>query len=84
MFSQSLTKGSEQAQISLQRLTTFLETEGATGQISPQLLKKILGMQLINENINLLFADVLILYRFYVGFCRCFTCRPLRLSGRTS
>lgn len=43
MFTQSLTKGSEQAQMSLQRLATFLETESANGRISPKLEKKILG-----------------------------------------
>lgn len=44
MFTQSLTKGSEQAHLSLQRLTSFLEAEGESGQISSQLQKKILGM----------------------------------------
>lgn len=43
MFSQSLTRGSEQAQEALQRLTGFLESEGAHGKISPALQKKVLG-----------------------------------------
>lgn len=45
MFSQSLSKGSEEAQIALQRLTTFLESEGSSGRISPALQKKVLGMR---------------------------------------
>lgn len=44
MFTQSLSKGSEEAQIALQRLTTFLETEGSRSRISPALQKKVLGM----------------------------------------
>lgn len=43
MFTQSLTQGSEQAQIALQKLTGFLEAEGNKGRISPALQKKILG-----------------------------------------
>lgn len=43
MFAQSLSKGSEEAQIALQRLTSFLEVEGASGRISPALQKKVLG-----------------------------------------
>ena len=43
MFEESLTKGSGQAQVALQRLTTFLETEGAKDRISPALQKKVLG-----------------------------------------
>lgn len=45
MFSQSLSKdkGSEEAQIALQRLTAFLEGEGTSGRISPALQKKVLG-----------------------------------------
>lgn len=43
MFSQSLSKGSEEAQVALQRLTSFLEAEGAKGRISPALQKKVLG-----------------------------------------
>lgn len=44
MFSQSLTRGSEQAQTALQRLTGFLESEGVHGRISPVLQKKVLGI----------------------------------------
>lgn len=55
MFAQSLSKGSEEAQIALQRLTSFLETEGASGRISPALQKKVLGIQEISINeINLM------------------------------
>lgn len=47
MFSQSLSKdkdkGSEEAQMALQRLTAFLEGEGTSGRISPALQKKVLG-----------------------------------------
>lgn len=43
MFAQSLSKGSEETQMALQRLTTFLEAEGASGRISPALHKKVLG-----------------------------------------
>lgn len=43
MFVQSLSKGSEEAQDALQRLTSFLEVEGASGRISPALQKKVLG-----------------------------------------
>lgn len=43
MFAQSLSKGSEETQMVLQRLTTFLETEGSSGRISPALQKKVLG-----------------------------------------
>lgn len=46
MFAQSLTKGSEPAQTALQRLTNFLEAEGAQGRISPALQKKILDVLL--------------------------------------
>lgn len=46
MFSQSLTRGSEQAQEALQRLTGFLESEGAHGRISPALQKKVLDVLL--------------------------------------
>ncbi|XP_037029914.1 uncharacterized protein LOC119069847 isoform X2 [Bradysia coprophila] len=46
MFSQSLTRGSEQAQAALQRLTGFLESEGAHGRISPALQKKVLDVLL--------------------------------------
>lgn len=44
MFSQSLTRGSDEAQNALQRLTGFLESEGIHGRISPALQKKILGL----------------------------------------
>lgn len=40
MFSQSLAKGSDDAQKSLQKLTSFIENEH---DISPYLEKKILG-----------------------------------------
>lgn len=43
MFAQSLSKGSEEAQVALQRLTTFLEREGSSGRISPAMQKKVLG-----------------------------------------
>lgn len=43
MFFQSLTTGSQQAQVALQRLTTFLENEGTEGRVSPVLQKRILG-----------------------------------------
>lgn len=43
MFAQSLSKGSEEAQVALQRLTSFLEVEGASGRISPASQKKVLG-----------------------------------------
>lgn len=46
MFSQSLTRGSDQAQNALQRLTGFLEAEGIHGRISPALQKKILDVLL--------------------------------------
>lgn len=43
MFTQSLTTGSEESQIALQKLTEFLEKEGKHGRISASLQKKILG-----------------------------------------
>jgi hypothetical protein len=43
MFTQSLTHGSEESQMALQKLTQFLENEGKHGRISPTLQKKILG-----------------------------------------
>lgn len=43
MFTQSLTRGSEESQSALQKLTQFLESEGKHGRISPALQKKILG-----------------------------------------
>lgn len=46
MFAQSLTQGSEPAQHALQKLTEFLESEGAHGRISPTLQKKILDVLL--------------------------------------
>jgi outer membrane protein TolC len=62
MFTQSLTRGSEQAQTALQRLTGFLESEGAHGRISPALQKKVLDVLLaalsdtLSENPELLTA----------------------------
>ncbi|CAO1429307.1 unnamed protein product [Diamesa hyperborea] len=46
MFSQSLTHGSEEAQLALQKLTAFLELEGNRGHISPALQKKVLDVLL--------------------------------------
>lgn len=46
MFAQSLTHDSGQSQKALQRLTSFLETEGELGRISPSLQKKILDVLL--------------------------------------
>ncbi|XP_058442738.1 uncharacterized protein LOC131425139 [Malaya genurostris] len=46
MFTQSLTRGSEPAQHALEKLTTFLESEGTHGRISPVLQKKILDVLL--------------------------------------
>ncbi|XP_055588015.1 germ cell nuclear acidic protein isoform X2 [Uranotaenia lowii] len=46
MFTQSLTRGSEQSQHALEKLTEFLESEGAHGRISPALQKKILDVLL--------------------------------------
>lgn len=43
MFTQSLTRGSEDSQVALQKLTQFLENEGKKGRISPMLQKKVLG-----------------------------------------
>lgn len=43
MFTQSLTHGSEESQVALQKLTEFLEREGKHGKISANLQKKILG-----------------------------------------
>lgn len=43
MFTQSLTRGSEESQVALQKLTEFLEREGKHGKISANLQKKILG-----------------------------------------
>lgn len=43
MFSQSLTRGSAEAQEALQKFTTFLETETEQGHISRTLEKKVLG-----------------------------------------
>lgn len=56
MFAQSLTDQSINGQAALQRLTSFLETEGAHGRISPGLQKKVLDIFLValsdtlNEN----------------------------------
>lgn len=44
MFSQSLTRGSKEAQKALQRFTNFLEKEAEHGQISRSLEKKILDV----------------------------------------
>lgn len=46
MFSQSLTRGSKEAQKALERFTTFLEKEAEHGQISRSLEKKILDVLL--------------------------------------
>lgn len=45
MFAQSLTHGSEESQVALQKLTEFLEKEGKHGRISVNLQKKILGKE---------------------------------------
>lgn len=47
MFTQSLHEGSEKAQVALQKLTGFLESEGAHGRISPALQKKVLDVLLV-------------------------------------
>lgn len=46
MFTQSLNQGSEDAQVALEKLTSFLEMEGQQGRISPALQKKILDVLL--------------------------------------
>lgn len=47
MFTQSLNQDqSEDAQVALEKLTTFLENEGQQGRISPSLQKKILDVLL--------------------------------------
>lgn len=43
MFTESLTHGSGHAGEALERLTTFLDSEGAHGRIPKTLQKKILG-----------------------------------------
>lgn len=43
MFTQSLTRGSVEAQAALQKFTNFLETEAEEGHISRALEKKVLG-----------------------------------------
>lgn len=43
MFTQSLTRGSAEAQAALQKFTNFLETEAEEGHISRALEKKVLG-----------------------------------------
>lgn len=43
MFAQSLTRGSAEAQMALQKFTGFLETEAEAGHISRALEKKVLG-----------------------------------------
>lgn len=45
MFTQSLTKGSSEAQKALQKFTTFLETEAERGHLSRALEKKVLGIR---------------------------------------
>lgn len=47
LFSQSLHQGSEKAQMALQKLTGFLESEGAHGRLSPALQKKVLDVLLV-------------------------------------
>lgn len=47
MFSQSLHEGSEKAQTALQKLTGFLDSEGAHGRLSPALQKKVLDILLV-------------------------------------
>ncbi|XP_031618466.1 uncharacterized protein LOC116337750 isoform X2 [Contarinia nasturtii] len=47
MFAQSLAKGSDEAQTTLQRMTTFLESEGSSGRISPALQKSVLDVLLV-------------------------------------
>ena len=47
MFSQSLVRGSEQAQHALQKLTGFLEAESENGRISPALQRKVLDVLLL-------------------------------------
>jgi len=62
MFSQSLNQGSDEAQIALQRLTNFLENEGAHRRISPALQRKVLDVLLaalsdtLNENPDMMAA----------------------------
>lgn len=60
MFAQSLSKGSEEAQVALQRLTSFLEVEGASGRISPALQKKVLGKLLTIDLKQLLLNETII------------------------
>lgn len=43
MFSQSLARGSNEAQLALQKFTNFLEMEAEQGRISRALEKKVLG-----------------------------------------
>lgn len=43
MFSQSLSRGSTEAQLALQKFTNYLEAEAEQGRISKSLEKKVLG-----------------------------------------
>lgn len=65
MFAQSLSKGSEEAQIALQRLTTFLEAEGTSGRISPALQKKVLGTFNFDRNAKL---NLRLMVTFFFSF----------------
>lgn len=67
MFSQSLSKGSEEAQLALQQLTTYLEIEGANGRISPAVQKKVLGKREIYAESAKLFDWIYLdaYYAFY-------------------
>lgn len=79
MFSQSLSKGSEEAQIALQRLTTFLESEGSSGRISPALQKKVLGM---GAYINICKAYDTTIKMIIFSTFRCYTSCFVRLFSR--
>jgi len=48
MFAQSLSHGSDEAQMELQKLTEFLEREGNMGVIPIDLQKKVLSEYTIN------------------------------------
>lgn len=54
MFTQSLTRGSAEAQQALQKFTNFLEMEASQGHISRALEKKVLGefryIYMLNNN----------------------------------
>lgn len=45
MFYHTLSNGSQQGTLALQRLTAFMELEGTYGRVSPMLQKRILGEQ---------------------------------------